>query len=1089
MSKKSQIELLNTHAHANVDEDSKIMADYYASYLICVRCFVDIRRTKYSSKGKISFAITKSVKHGSISLALSSKLFTVDLTVCMDISPNPGPASRNTSVTELSHHCLHTPSSSVVAPSKIKYSQCFLKSLRYSSQTRYINSHVYFMIRLIGILKPFRGRRGGKSLRFREYLNEYLSNPQRQQTTTSSTNQHIQTTKEFVPSLVLTNTMSLVPKIDEVRHFVLDKDPDLVFITETWLKDQIDSNQVDIPEYNMAYKNRYTSSHGGVCLYIKNSIQFNVLAEVQSPEFEVLWVKIRPNRLPRGIPCIITATIYHPPTSNDKLLLDYLTVSLVKLESQYPGCGIILGGDFNHLNINRILYQFKMKQLVKINTRGNNILDLIITNIPQYYEKDNLQSFPPFGLSDHNVLLLTPKDRPTSANRRKTILKRNLSVARKNELGRYLSSINWDIIDSGKTCEEKLSFLEDIIKIGLDFIMPIDKVKVHPKNAPWVTPNFVYLIKCRQKAFTDQDNTSFRHYRNLVNQERKKLRGNYFSCKVENLKNAKPSAWWKELKQLSGMQTPTQSENLISQLHIDNIDKENLLDIANRINSAFVEPMQEYQPLQDNPFTDTIIGPDYEFTNITEFSTYNILKKLNARKATGPDGISNWILKDYAEILAKPVCSVLSSSYKEQRLPSSWKYADVTPLPKQKPIMDINKHLRPISLTSCISKVGEEFIVSNYIAPAILKIIDPNQYGAIPKSSTTQALISMIHQWSKATDSSGAAVRVILYDYRKAFDLIDHNILIKKINDLPIPRKVACWVVDFLMNRFQRVKLSNVYSDWERVPSGVPQGTKLGPWIFLLMINDLRLDGIDTWKYVDDTSTSETIQKGTDSNIQLSSSELQEWSLQNRFQLNSSKCKELRIDFKREKQQFNPVMVNDQPVEVVKHAKLLGLTISSSLKWNMHIEDTIKKANKRLYCLVQLKRAKVPEKEIVQFYCTCIRPVLEYAAPVFHHSLPQYLADDLERVQQRSLGIIFKCEKYNKCLEYSGLETLVNRRQMLCLKLFDSITSNSDHKLYKLLPPKKKQTYNLRHKRSFSSLLARTKRFKNTFIPHMLNSK
>ena len=125
-------------------------------------------------------------------------------------------------------------------------------------------------------------------------------------------------------------------------------------------------------------------------------------------------------------------------------------------------------------------------------------------------------------------------------------------------------------------------------------------------------------------------------------------------------------------------------------------------------------------------------------------------------------------------------------------MPPSWKYADVIPLPKQKPITDINKHLRPISLTSCISKVSEEFIVSNYIAPAILKIIDPNQYGAIPRSSTTQALISMIHQWSKAVDSSGATVRVILYDYRKAFDLIDHNILIKKINDLPIPRKVSC---------------------------------------------------------------------------------------------------------------------------------------------------------------------------------------------------------------------------------------------------------------------------------------------------------
>ena len=197
-----------------------------------------------------------------------------------------------------------------------------------------------------------------------------------------------------------------------------------------------------------------------------------------------------------------------------------------------------------------------MKQLVKTNTRGNNILDLIITNIPQYYQKDSLQSFPPFGLSDHNVLLLVLKDRPTSANRRKTILKRNLSVARKNELGRYLSSINGDIIDLGKTCDEKLSLLEDIIKIGLDFIMPFEKVMSHPKNAPWVTPNFVYLIKHRQKAFNDQDSASFRRYRNLVNQERKKSRINYFSSNVENLKNAKPSAWWKELKKLSGMQTP-----------------------------------------------------------------------------------------------------------------------------------------------------------------------------------------------------------------------------------------------------------------------------------------------------------------------------------------------------------------------------------------------------------------------------------------------------------------------------------------------------------------------------------------------------
>ena len=121
----------------------------------------------------------------------------------------------------------------------------------------------------------------------------------------------------------------------------------------------------------------------------------------------------------------------------------------------------------------------------------------------------------------------------------------------------------------------------------------------------------------------------------------------------------------------------------------------------------------------------------------------------------------------------------------------------------------MNKHLRPISLTPNVSKVAEEFVVSKYIAPAVLEIIDPDQYGAIPKSSTIHALVSMIHQWAQATDGTGSAVRVILFDYRKAFDLIDHHILIENLRKLAIPKEIFVWVADFLMNRFQRVKLSN----------------------------------------------------------------------------------------------------------------------------------------------------------------------------------------------------------------------------------------------------------------------------------------
>lgn len=139
---------------------------------------------------------------------------------------------------------------------------------------------------------------------------------------------------------------------------------------------------------------------------------------------------------------------------------------------------------------------------------------------------------------------------------------------------------------------------------------------------------------------------------------------------------------------------------------------------------------------------------------------------------------------------------------------------DVVPIPKEKKVEDISKHLRPISLIPSISKLAEDFVVSSHLGPAVLEVIDPDQFGAIPKSSTTQALASMLHQWLEATDGTGAAVRVILFDYRKAFDLIDHGILVAKILTLSIPRGVAKWVINFLTSRKQSVKLSSsCYSD------------------------------------------------------------------------------------------------------------------------------------------------------------------------------------------------------------------------------------------------------------------------------------
>ena len=114
----------------------------------------------------------------------------------------------------------------------------------------------------------------------------------------------------------------------------------------------------------------------------------------------------------------------------------------------------------------------------------------------------------------------------------------------------------------------------------------------------------------------------------------------------------------------------------------------------------------------------------------------------------------------------------------------------------------------------------------------------------------------MLHTWCLATGANGSTIRTIIFDYRKAFDLIDHGILIGKLCDLDLPNSVINWIIDFLTDRFQRIKLvNNGYSEWGMVPSGVPQGTKLGPWLFILMINHLDIENHEIWKYVDDTTT------------------------------------------------------------------------------------------------------------------------------------------------------------------------------------------------------------------------------------------
>ena len=169
----------------------------------------------------------------------------------------------------------------------------------------------------------------------------------------------------------------------------------------------------------------------------------------------------------------------------------------------------------------------------------------------------------------------------------------------------------------------------------------------------------------------------------------------------------------------------------------------------------------------------------------------------------------------------------------------------------------INQNLRPVSLKSILSKLAEVFVVEKELKLAILKILDPNQFGVISGSPTSHALTKMIHRYTEATNGSGASVRVVLFDYQKAFDFVHHSIIVPKLESLDISHVTIKLITDFITNRQQRVKLGeDCFSEWGNVPVGVPQGTKLASWLFTLMINDLRTTRVNNGiKFVDGICT------------------------------------------------------------------------------------------------------------------------------------------------------------------------------------------------------------------------------------------
>jgi hypothetical protein len=386
-----------------------------------------------------------------------------------------------------------------------------------------------------------------------------------------------------------------------------------------------------------------------------------------------------------------------------------------------------------------------------------------------------------------------------------------------------------------------------------------------------------------------------------------------------------------------------------------------------------------------------------------------------------------------------------------------------------------------------ISKVAEHFLC-NFFNEHFNKFLDNNQFGCTPKRSTTLALIKFSHFLFTESDKQHNILRILFVDFMKAFDLVDTNVLYKKLVELDFPKHVTTWFLSFLDSRQQFVKVDKFSSSVVNIHAGTPQGTKSGPNDFRLLINDLRFE-LPYIKYVDDTTAVSSSDDPFDNALQSSVVHLCDWCDQNGMRINVPKTKEMVIYFgKIFNLDFIPRLnIANIVVDRVCNFKLLGVVFSSDLSWRAHITYVLDKVSKRFFIIWQLVRSGISFSDIISIYCSLIRSVMEYACPVWHCGLTYGESSDLERVQKRVLKIMYPDHSYKEALVLSGLERLDERRERITRETFEAI-KDPGHILYNLLP-QKVFTRDTRDCYPFMTPLARTRRLKSSFINYCISKR
>jgi len=683
-----------------------------------------------------------------------------------------------------------------------------------------------------------------------------------------------------------------------------------------------------------------------------------------------------------------------------------------------------------------------LSQLVDTPTRNNNILDLFATNRPSLVK--SLKILP--GISDHELICVESILTATVSDTipRKLYLWHKADMQLINDKVTEFCRNFLSVCTISTPIQNLWNNLKSFYLECLDLV-PF-KLRSSSTRNPWINAHIKHLSNKKRRLYNkarssslNSDWDTYKSFKRYMQRECRKAHNSYFSRLFDTTSSHGSKKFWSYIKSQRNEQSGVPTLEKDNEMFTDNAAKADILN--DQFSSVFTIDNSAADSI---PSLDGPSFPDIPSIQIEIDGVSHLLQELDPHKASGPDGISARFLKETSTSIAPAITLIFNASLAQGKLPQDWKNAFVTPVYK-KGSRTVPSNYRPISLTCICCKIFEHIIsssITNHLNSH--NIICMEQHGFRKHRSCETQLLETLNDLS-CNLNANIQTDFLLLDFSKAFDKVSHNRLLSKLSHYGIKGSIYDWIKDFLLGRKQQVVLGNAYSSPCNVLSGVPQGSVLGPLLFIIYINDLPASISSKIRlYADDVILYRAILSNEDAIIlQNDLNKLVGWAATWLMSLNLDKCEHLTITNKKHPLSIT-YMIMDHPIRKVISAKYLGVTITHNLSWTKHVDIITCKANSvRAFLQRNLSQCSHHVKSLAYF--TYVRPILEYASVVWS-PFTKINIDKIEMVQRKAARFVFndyhRYSSVSYMLQQLNWDSLEHRRTKAITVMFYKIINN-----------------------------------------------